>query len=40
MDQPDFMDDEEVTVERILELGNKVLEILGSEDKITEVEYF
>ncbi len=40
MDHPDFMDNEEVTEERVLELGNKVLEVLGSEDKITEIEHF
>uniref|UniRef100_A0A7S3J5F8 DUF5745 domain-containing protein n=1 Tax=Euplotes harpa TaxID=151035 RepID=A0A7S3J5F8_9SPIT len=33
-------DEEEVTEERVLELGNKVLEVLGAEDKITEIEHF
>ena len=40
MNNPQFMDEEEVTEERVLELGNKVLDVLGAEDKITEIEHF
>ena len=29
-----------IAEERVLELGNKVLEVLGAEDKITEIEHF
>jgi len=40
MDEPEIMDEVEITEERVLELGNKVLEVLGAEDKITDIEHF
>ncbi|CAI2374413.1 unnamed protein product [Moneuplotes crassus] len=40
MDDPNFMDDEEVTEAKVLELGNKVLEVLGADEQITDIEPF